>query len=411
MKLIYPYVIFPFNKKYNPSLTSQYFIYNDLYINFSIGNPKQEIKGILDNNLRGLYIPNIIVNGNYNENKSNTYIYDYISDSTKIQRKLIYNGYTFLTKSSKETLFFNQGKGKEEIPYNNFSFLLLTSNTTNAKLETAIIGLLASSNKDTFNTFFQLKEKNIISFIYNNENSGEIIIGDYPHEYYNNLDTSSLKLFKAKSFLGEWIMEFSNVKYGNKNDSNKNAVFKNDIKGIISNRYYHEYVNNTFFGDLFIQKKCFYETIKNKNIKLSELTIYYCDKDINIKQFESLEFISKEMNFSFVFDYNDLFQVYNNKYVFLVFFDSLYEENWKLGEIFMSKYKVFLDMDSHLFGFYTINKIKNHTVYYILIIILLIIIVFILVFLLYKGIIGNKTRKIRANELEEEYDYITSLND
>ena len=77
----------------------------------------------------------------------------------------------------------------------------------------------------------------------------------------------------------------------------------------------------------------------------------------------------------------------------------------------MSKYKVFLDMDSHLFGFYTINKIKNHTVYYILIIILLIIIVFILVFLLYKGIIGNKTRKIRANELEEEYDYITSLND
>ncbi len=410
MKLIYPYVIFPFNKKYNPSLTSQYFIYNDLYINFSIGNPKQEIKGILDNNLRGIYIPNIIVNGKYNENKSNTYIYDYISDSTKIQRKLIYNGYTFLTKSSKETLFFNQGKGKEEIPYNNFSFILLTSNTTNEKLETAIIGLLASSNKDTFNTFFQLKEKNIISFIYNNENSGEIILGDYPHEYYNNLDTSSLKLFKAKSFLGEWIMEFSNIKYGNKNDSNKNAVFKNNIKGIISNRYYHEYVNNTFFGDLFIQKKCFFETIKNKNKKLSELTIYYCDKDINIKQFESLEFISKEMNFSFVFDYNDLFQVYNNKYVFLVFFDNSFSEKWKLGEIFIKKYNVFLDMDSKLFGFYTRNNIKSYSFYFIFIISFLLFIIFVLIICLFTQIIKIKKRKIRANELEDNFEYISSLN-
>ena len=116
------------------------------------------------------------------------------------------------------------------------------------------------------------------------------------------------------------------------------------------------------------------------------------------------------MNYTFVLDYNDLFKIYNNKYVFQVIFDSSYAEKWRLGEVFQKKYRLFLDMDSNLFGFYTKNNSKSATFYFIILILFLVIIIIILSALLYKNIIGYKNRKIRANELEENYEYIESFN-
>ena len=174
--------------------------------------------------------------------------------------------------------------------------------------------------------------------------------------------------------------------------------------------YYYSYINNSFFKNFFSQKKCSFEKIDNKYNKFSQLIIFYCDKDINIKNFENVEFFSKEMNYTFIFDYKDLFKTYNNKYVFLVFFDNSFSEKWKLGEIFIKKYNVFLDMDSKLFGFYTRNNIKSYSFYYIFIISFLLFIIFVLVFCLFKQIIKIKKRKIRANELEDNYEYISSLN-
>ena len=120
---IITYKIFHFSKKNSPELTSKYFIYNDLHLNISIGNPIQTIKGIIDYEERGLYIPNILVNGYYNENKSSTYIFEYENKSYIIQRIFNYGGNTFLARNSNEKILLNNGTS--EISYNNFKFFFI----------------------------------------------------------------------------------------------------------------------------------------------------------------------------------------------------------------------------------------------------------------------------------------------
>ena len=409
IKSIVSYIKFPFSRNISQELSPKYFVYNELIINLSLGIPKQNIKAIIDFEHKGLYIPNTFVNGHYNENKSSSYIID-STNPKSTKKSFVYNGYNFYLKNSLENIYFNYNE--KEISYNNFSFFLITSDDSNQKLEEAIIGLQITTYQDRFNTLSQLKEKNIISCNFINEDSGEIIIGNYPHDYYNDLQSSSLKLHRAEISYSYWFMDFTNITYGKKSDTILRVIFPFNIKGIIGNKFYYEYINQTFFHNLVIKGKCTEEKFRNKLNRFSELVMYYCDKDIDITKFENLEFYSKPMNYTFVLDYNDLFKIYNNKYVFQVIFDSSYAEKWRLGEVFQKKYRVFLDMDSNLFGFYT-KKIKNKsssTFYFIILILFLVIIIIILSALLYKNIIGYKNRKIRANELEENYEYIESFN-
>ena len=113
------------------------------------------------------------------------------------------------------------------------------------------------------------------------------------------------------------------------------------------------------------------------------------------------------MNYTFILDYNDLFQIFNNKYVFLIFFNNVFSEKWKLGEIFLKKYNVFLNIDAKLFGFYILKNKKSEKNYLIVLIILLVIIIVILSILLYKLCKKYNKRKKRPNELEDDsYEYM-----
>ena len=70
---------------------------------------------------------------------------------------------------------------------------------------------------------------------------------------------------------------------------------------------------------------------------------------------------------------------------------------------------MFLDMDTKLFGFYTkSNNIKNYTFYFIFIIFILVGVILFLSNLLYHSIIKKK-RKLRANELEDNYEYLVKV--
>ena len=399
IKTVLNYICLPFIKQINSSkLSINYFIYNELLINLNIGNPIQRIKGIIDFHYLNLYIPNIIVNGTYNENKSNSYIYINKSDAD-----FIYNGFIFSSIKSKEKLII---KNKiEEITFNNFSFNLLTSNKSNSKLENAILGLKLEEKEDNF--IYQLKEKYIISYNFKEEIKGDLILGAFPHEINKSLDSNNIRTNKAQSIYSDWIIEFDYIKYGNKTDDENSAIFLNDIKGIIGNIIYHKFINESFFDELFSKKKCYSEIIVNKKSLYNLLTIYYCDLDININKFQSIEFYSKEMNYTFILDYNDLFQIFNNKYVFLIFFNNVFSDKWKLGEIFLKKYNVFLNIDAKLFGFYILKNKKSEKNYLIVLIILLVIIIVILSILLYKLCKKYNKRKKRPNELEDDsYEYM-----
>ena len=70
---------------------------------------------------------------------------------------------------------------------------------------------------------------------------------------------------------------------------------------------------------------------------------------------------------------------------------------------------MFLDMDNKLFGFYTnINNINNYKFYFILIIFILVVVILYLSVLLYNSLMKKK-RKLRANELEDNYEYFVNV--
>ena len=77
LKKIYPYITIEYIKKNPIEPSSKYLIYNDLIFNINLGTPDQKIKAIIQMNLRGLFIPNILINGQYNENTSESYFEEY----------------------------------------------------------------------------------------------------------------------------------------------------------------------------------------------------------------------------------------------------------------------------------------------------------------------------------------------
>ena len=128
----------------------------------------------------------------------------------------------------------------------------------------------------------------------------------------------------------------------------------------------------------------------------------------------------KSENLNFIFTYNDLFKIFDNKLFFLIIFPSLSSENWYIGEIFLSKYICTFNSESKSIYFYKnqidkLNNIKqekdkkkysNDLLRYLIEIFMGLIIIF-LAFIIYRRY--RKSRKLLANELEDNnYIYIAS---
>ena len=119
---------------------------------------------------------------------------------------------------------------------------------------------------------------------------------------------------------------------------------------------------------------------------------------------------------NFTLDYNDLFFDNGDSYYFLVgTYDYNDEGLWILGKPFLKKYLLLYDMDTKMIGFYnkiispidnieTNNKNKSSFNTSIFINVILGIIIISLIFILYHCYI--KKRRIRANELEDNFNYI-----
>ena len=87
-------------------------------------------------------------------------------------------------------------------------------------------------------------------------------------------------------------------------------------------------------------------------------------------------------------------------------FDPFLQQNFEVGEIFFRKYPFLFDQDRKIVGFYKVKKKEFNFfgLFIVIIIILIVICIFLLVYLI--KYIYIKPRKIRANELSDNYDYI-----
>ena len=210
-------------------------------------------------------------------------------------------------------------------------------------------------------------------------------------------------------------------------ENHKEAYIDFNSKFIKGSNKYNEEINEIFFSHLIKDNLCKKENI-TENKYNNKYIIYYCINSNTIKEkiktFPSLSFTVKNYNLTFILTYKDLFKVFENKIYFMIIFPKNNNiellHRWLLGEIFISKYTpIFhLEKKSILFYNYTFHeeiKSENQEKYkYIINIknyfrkifeVILIIIILICIFLIYRKY--SKTRKLMANELEDNnYAYI-----
>ena len=373
---------------------------NDLEITLEIGTPPQKMNLNLRSQSYTFFISGSEVNNSinkFNEKES-------ISCKKVNEYPQIYSGKEY-SKGYKiyETLIIN---GKK---INNISLILASELNY---IESGALGLKLIDSIDKNNDLsFIYQIKNLVnlnnySFTLNyfNDDNGEIIIGTYPHSIdkkysFENFIYKQTGIYKSEI---DWIFSFDIIQYGNKSLFNQNENNKCLISiefGLISAP---EKMRN-FFLDYFLnENNCKPNFIENH-------IIYICKENV-IRNFKKMIFFSKDLKFEFEFDYQDLFIKSDNtsdEYIFSIAFQADYSYNpiWILGHTFLKKYQLTFDLDKKIIGLYSKLNYRSFNWRLFLNIFFFIIICILVVYIIKYF---KKPRKIRANELIENIDYISS---
>ncbi len=347
----------------------------------------------------------------FDEKNSSTYI------SLDIREN--YYGYQDfqLAKKSKDNIFLNNNN----ITLNNFTFFLATMELQNY-MESGVLGLrIPDNNYRTIDVNFikQLKERNLINsynfFIrYLNEKEGELIIGHLPHEINNNIfNENNFIEFKATIVSDSLGFYFKDSFFGN-------ILIESDFKGelaiednfIRGDNSFKNILVKHFFQIYFDRKICFNSSFDYLDFKKNDF--FYCNKNINLSEFQNINFTVKDTNFEILFESKDLFFEYNDYYYFVIYFPQIsYNYNhFRLGKPFFKKYLITFNQDTKMIGYYKniINNKNNIKNIYPWIITIFCIFCMLLMgyYLFYYR--PYKLRKKRANELEDDYEYVSNKN-
>lgn len=395
------------NKDNNNSNSKKYFIDqlidSSLYSIIKIGEPEYKIKII-----PSTQNPYISMTYQFIEQNGENIKYEYDFHKSKTYKNISSAGSYFIRsyrdikaieKIKINLLNYNNNITKE-INIDDMNFILEADNwtkkknTDKTKIYNLNIGLqILYDNKNTYEKYnysfiYQLKKKKIINNYHwsvffekgknkNGKNlynvndlintNAELIIGDYPHKYRPNiLDENQLITIKSNHLF--WNLYFSNIYYFSNDKINKKQIISCPNAELSFNSFlinapmsYYTYINKHYFKKYIDDNLCHYRYS-------GELLILYCDKsekfNINeLEKFPTLYFQHDELDYTFELTYEDLFTDKDNKFWFLVCFESYYEiDRWILGNIFLRKYYFVFNQDSKTIGFYNLNfprKLKS----------------------------------------------------
>ena len=377
---------------------------------------------------------------NYQRDKDREKAYDELYEKNKTKEADNIKGYDPMNEYNPD---YNDDDSDNKRPYNDEELEEIYENYTNTNKNNGNKNNNNNGNKKNENENFvgnglfkeesanlitQLKKQNkinsyVFSIKYTNDDNGEIIIGDLPHEYSPEKYSSKNYFFDTVSITKEppfnWHFTYDKCLYGEEEVDKSNMVkLSIDFGFIKGNSFLKKNLEKNFFG------------VNNCNKKqINDYDIFYCTKDA-LKNFKPIIFKLQSKycptitNANFEFTADDLFIKDNNdndKYYFQIIFntDGLFH-NWVFGKPLFKKYQMVFDQDKKTYGFYLennfniINTLPNNIantstkISWILVVFLLIVSLGLL-YALHK-LLPKIPRKLKANELEENFSYEASNN-
>ena len=270
---------------------------------------------------------------------------------------------------------------------------------------------------------------------------GNLIIGEGPHEFYPDKYKEDDEVKIYRNFSNEYVELKLKSKISNYTEKNSNLTFKFNSEFIKGNKDFKNEIDNIFFNELFSKNICKIDIVE-ENIFINKDIVYSCENSNlmkeKIKYFPNIYFEAKQSNLTFLFNYKELFKIHHDKIYFLIYFNNNSLSNdWDIGDLFLRKYITAFNYDSKTMSFYRqqVTEINNKTdIPYpdeedsdeqksdqvpkenglsvsVIILIVMGVALFIAAVIITGFIIRWKnTRKKRADELTDEYEYIAKEN-
>lgn len=432
---------------------SQY-ITNKLYFTFQIGQPSQNIYGTINS----LEFELLIKKGEFfckkpdyklDFHKSNSFTVIEEKTSTyfdEFDSSYVKDLYNFCVKYD-----LNNKKCEE---YKEYSMKFIFSKKSDIyedpresynlnKINFIQIGLNLKSHYSTkYSLYSNLKENNYISNSFwflsyfkkneekQEEDDGIIVFGENPKNFFGNKYNSLNIAFtqginRRYDYSNYWSIIFNEAKM-KKNNENEEIILDNNVQGVVNHNYkiivgskkYKEFIEKKFF-DKYIEKNiCFKRLLNDK------FYYYVCNSNLITmneikKNFYNIYLKQIDFNFIFELNANDLFITRDDKIFFLVVFNKNNPTNsFLLGSIFFKKYFFCFDNNNNQIGFVQENDNSNNsnnntkeviTLHWYNSVGTVIALIFVIMIIGLGGLYFGKKiyyrRKLRANELEDEFEY------
>ena len=436
-------IILPFNKitieNFSGIKSIEDLISYNIYSNVSIGTPPQKVAHFIDQTDYSFQFKKKLIT--YGNNKFSPFLNQYESLSNFWFKE----GQSSTFKQEEATgfcsdIYYFNTLNKDTIETSKMQYTVLETQIQD-KYKCGVLGLNNPSKFDfklnTKENFFihELKVNELISeytftILYEENNSllnykndinfGTIIIGESPHIF--NPD----KYKKEEQFtyqMDDWTIPSNKVKFNSpKGDYIQNDVEIqfNTISGLLrGTESYKLKVEEIFFSELIKKKLCRVERSVD-NIYLSDYHVFSCENNKEmenyIKSFPTLYF-ELQNDIKFMFTYDELFKVYNERLYFMVIFRiesfTAFKPRWVMGEIFLRKYLATFNYETKEISFYknqveqankntsliSSNGIDSIKIIKIFTEIFIGIILFYGIFLLYKKY--RKSKRIVSDDLED----------
>ena len=432
--------------------------YNGIYFNIHMGTPTHQIKTFInfDNSYFSVEKCDIM-----RESPSPTITKDrFISSKTLKINEIDNQEKNSKYKLANDTFLFYDNQIYQSNLYINDGLNFLYDENNKDKNDNKLcgnIGLNINYNENS-NLIEQLKRKRIIAkniwtLDYQTLSQGALVIGNEPHLYDNNKNyfsqyrTIYINLNNNKK---SWSFNFNRINIDGANidlkDTNVELLIDHGL--IIGTEEYKNIIEEAYFNKLIKEEICFKETSRLENSKLSsnEYIIFYCDKlkfkgdfsstkDKSFNKFNNIFLYQKKFEYIFKMEKEELFEVIDDKVFFLIIFEKNNKNRiWKLGEPFISKYKFVFNQEQKTIGFYNpllekilnsdddnnnkeqnlnntymnnnnykIQNIFNYLKNILIILVSIVLIIYIIRKIFFK-------RKLRANELVDNYEYLSNTN-